>query len=60
MRLAIAVVSIFAAIGVQPAGAQLCGDPSRDGRVTVSDGVDVLRASVGLSTGFPVSTRTAT
>jgi hypothetical protein len=49
MRLVLAVV-LIATVWVPTLHAQLCGDASGDGRVTVSDGVDVLRAGAGLST----------
>lgn len=45
--LALAIVMIIASVG--SAAAQVCGDGNDDGNVTVTDGVQALRAAAGLS-----------
>lgn len=46
----IIAVGLVLGTGVRHAGAQVCGDADDSGAVTVTDGVQVLRAAAGLST----------
>ena len=48
IRSLIGAVVAIAALSVADAEAQLCGDADGDGRVEVSDGVNVLRTAAGL------------
>jgi len=43
------VVAILAAFTARPVSAQTCGDANGDDKVTVTDGVQALRAAAGLS-----------
>ncbi len=40
---------LIAVVTATPAAAQICGDATSDGQVTVTDGVQALRAAAGLS-----------
>lgn len=46
----VAMLALVLVASASQVWAQICGDASGDGRVTVSDGVAVLRAGAGLST----------
>jgi len=50
------LVGVYLAIGTGTAAAQLCGDADASGTVTVTDGVQVLRQAVGLSSSCTNST----
>lgn len=47
---AVLAVAAWGAVGAGDAGAQVCGDADGSGAVTVTDGVQALRAAAGLST----------
>jgi hypothetical protein len=49
------LAAAFLFVSVVRAGAETCGDADGNDQVTVTDGVNVLRAAAGLSSGCPLS-----